>query len=194
VQPSSQMTMRHSVPSRAFSADLRLLPDRPLLDSALAAALPADSLRGAAAWLRALPYGRTASRTDLMTVITEQRGTCSSKHALLATLAPELELVVGIYFMSAQTNPAVGPVLAAAGLEAIPEAHCYLRTPGGRLDITTPAPRPLPVCYELPIEPHQIGDFKVGLHRGFLAAWAGGRDTEALWVTRERCIAALGAP
>jgi len=32
-------------------------------------------------YIRNLPYGRTSNRTDLGTVIKENKGTCSSKHA-----------------------------------------------------------------------------------------------------------------
>jgi hypothetical protein len=199
VQPIDQKSILPSIPRRSFSSDVSLLPPLPLTDPRL----PAADLREAAAWIQALPYGRTGSRTDLSAVITEGRGTCSSKHALLSSPllcslardagAEGIDLVIGIYAMSAQTNPAVAPVLEAAGLDWLPEAHCYLRCGSDRLDITTPAARPLPVLYEEAIIPEQSGAYKMALHRGFLAAWSGQADITALWSVRERCIAALSA-
>ncbi len=38
-------------------------------------------------FIRHLPYGRNSNRTDLSLVIKEQKGTCSSKHALLKEIA-----------------------------------------------------------------------------------------------------------
>jgi hypothetical protein len=54
-------------------------------------------------YLQALPYGRTADRADFRAVLREGKGTCSTKHALLAALAEEqnvpVVLTVGIYAM-----------------------------------------------------------------------------------------------
>src|SRR5271155_4617837 len=72
-----------------------------------------------------IPYGRTTSNSPLATLI-ENRGTCSSKHRLLAEVAQEFRhfevtLVVGIYEMSEDNTPGVGVVLDAARLDSIPE-------------------------------------------------------------------------
>ena len=54
--------------------------------------------------------------------------------------------------------------------------------------------------HEETITPGQIGDYKIGLHRGFLAAWiaaepaARGRTLDEVWRVREACIAALSEP
>jgi hypothetical protein len=54
--------------------------------------------------------------------------------------------------------------------------------------------------HEEPITPEQIGDYKIGLHRGFLAGWMGtepaarGRTLDELWRIREACSAALSEP
>jgi hypothetical protein len=38
-------------------------------------------------FIKNLPYGRNKNRTDFGLVLSEQKGTCSSKHALLKSIA-----------------------------------------------------------------------------------------------------------
>src|SRR5215510_6425949 len=95
------------------------------------------TLREAARLLWSLPYGRVSDghRPDL--VLHESRGTCTTKHALLAMLAAEQEidlaLTLGIYEMTERNTPGVGPVLDRHGLDRIPEAHCYVVWQGERI-------------------------------------------------------------
>jgi hypothetical protein len=53
--------------------------------------------------VRSLPYGRNSDHSDWRLVLGEGRGTCSTKHALLADLAREnrrhVALMLGIYEM-----------------------------------------------------------------------------------------------
>src|SRR5687768_10106901 len=110
------------------------LPDFPLISAGPATQgcreRGMSSYHEVARWVVQLPYGRGADREDLA-IFHEGRGTCSTKHALLARLAREhgvdVELVLGIYLMDGRNTPGVGGVLAAHGLRAIPEAHCVLR-------------------------------------------------------------------
>ena len=165
-----------------------------------------DDFAGAARHLLAVPYGRISDRSRYWLVLTEGRGTCTTKHALLAALAREqaieLRLVLAIYEMSEANTPGVGRILEANGLVAIPEAHCFLRRDGARIDITGVPPGAEPIerfLHEEPIAIEQIGEYKIALHRRFLADWiarsgaAGGRSLDELWQIREACIAALAA-
>jgi len=167
----------------------------------------ANDFRAAARYVHALPYGRNSSRTDPLIVMREQRGTCSTKHALLKRLAIEnrleVALVVGIYKMSERNTPGVGRVLAERGLEDILEAHCYLRYRGDRIDVTReitdgPAEPITRFLYEEDISPEQIGDYKIALHQRWMRVWLATPDAprgvgfDELWKTREACIAALG--
>src|SRR5580698_2486991 len=106
-----------------------------------------EDLRSAAKYVRCLPYARNARPDDPLIVPTEERGTCSTKHALLRRLAIEqnldIALVLGIYEMSEQNTPGVGDALAKYGLAMLPEAHCYLRMAGKRIDVTRAAYRGL---------------------------------------------------
>lgn len=169
------------------------------------AALGVHTYRDAGRYVHHLPYGRNSDRANYRLVLDEGRGTCSTKHALLAQLAREqglaLALTLGIYHMTEANTPGVGPVLDRYGLDSIPEAHCYLRSARHRIDVTRaglPSARSVPdFVTEAVILPEQIGRFKISWHQQFLRAW---RATDAsawrfsfedIWKIRERCIAAL---
>ncbi len=185
-------------------ADRELAPGGPFTARFRAAGV--RDFAGAARHLLRLPYGRVADRRKFWLVLEEGRGTCTTKHALLAELAREqaidVQLTLGIYEMSERNTPGVGRVLSAHGLACIPEAHCFLRHRGERIDITGVPAGAEPIerfLHEEPITIEQIGDYKIGVHRRFLAEWvtradaARGRTLDEVWAIREACIAALGA-
>jgi hypothetical protein len=189
---------------------LDALSDRPLtLDGPVTRRFRELGVRdfaSAARHLLALPYGRITDRSRFWLVLAEGRGTCTTKHATLATLAREqqldLQLMLGIYEMSERNTPGVGAVLAEHGLPHIPEAHCYLHYQGARVDITGVPAGAEPIArflHEEPITVEQIGAYKIELHRRFLGDWierseiARGMSLEAVWQIREACIAALSA-
>jgi len=161
--------------------------------------------RVAGRYLHHLPYGRNSDRSDFRLVLPEGRGTCSTKHALLAELAREqnlpIVLTLGIYEMHERNTPGVGSVLDRYGLPYIPEAHCYLRYEGIRIDITRSGAEPSePIdrfFSEEAIVSSQIGDYKVQFHQRFLHDWlantdvVGNRSFAQIWKIREECIAAL---
>ncbi len=154
----------------------------------------------AAEYIHSLPYGRTSDPSDYTLVLSDGRGTCSTKHALLAALAREhaapVELMLGIYEMSDENTLGTGIVLHRHGLTSILEAHCYLRYRGTRLDLTRAggevAQLP-PMLHEERIAPEQIGRYKREVHERFLTRWARARGTtvERAWQIREECIRAL---
>lgn len=155
--------------------------------------------------LRFLPYGRTSDRSRLELVLTENRGTCSSKHALAYAICQEQgwdewQLILGMYRMNEQNTPGVGPVLATTLLTYIPEAHCYLARGAERLDITKPnsdfAQLAADILVEIPIEANQVGEWKVNFHREYLRKWKEQQTALSMsfvevWNVREACIAAL---
>lgn len=164
-------------------------------------------MRQAGRYLQTLPYGRPSDRAGYLAVLAEGRGTCSTKHALLAALAAEQELPIsltlGLYEMTEANTPGVGAVLERAGLPAILEAHCFLTHAGVRIDVTRLAASPAePIgqfLHEERIVPNQIGAYKVRLHRAALERWlerhseaCRGMTIDEVWAVREACIAALG--
>ena len=163
-------------------------------------------LRAAGQYVCKLPYGRNGHPDDPLAVLTEQRGTCSTKHALLRRLAIEqginLVLVLGIYEMNGRNTPGVGSVVQRHGLESIPEAHCYVRVGDKRIDVTRQRARsdaePIShFLHEEEIDPSQITIYKIGVHKSFLQQWItdtpglGGLTLTSIWAIREECIAAL---
>ena len=163
-------------------------------------------LRAAAKYVSSLTYGRNTHLDDPLIVLSEGRGTCSTKHALLRRLAIEqhldIALVLGIYEMTEKNTPGVGNVLHRHGLTALPEAHCFLRTAGCRIDVTREVdqiPSEAISCFlhEEDIDPMQITDYKTALHKKFLSKWTAehdgldGRSLTDVWNIREECIAAL---
>ena len=164
------------------------------------------TFRAAGRYIQALPYGRNSHPGDPLIVLTEKQGTCSTKHALLRRLAIEqqldIALVLGIYEMSEENTPGVGAVLAKHGLASLPEAHCYLRIAGKRIDVTRAAHRgpadPIAdFLHEEEINPTQITNYKTEMHKQYLSRWItdigglDGRSMADIWKVREECIASL---
>ena len=183
--------------------EVPLQPAAPIADEFIARGI--TDFRATGRYLHHLPYGRNSDRSDFRLVLPEGRGTCSTKHALLAELAREqnlpLVLTLGIYEMHERNTPGVGVVLDRHGLPYIPEAHCYLRYVGTRIDITRSGAEPSePIdrfLSEETIVPAQIGDYKVQFHQRFLRSWltntdmVGNLSFAEIWKIREECIAAL---
>lgn len=156
-------------------------------------------------FIQNMPYGRTANRSDLSLLFTENRGTCSSKHALIKSIAMEngfedLKLFIGIYKMTAHNTPNIGNGISENDLEYIPEAHCYLKFGKTIIDITSTNSdfekiRTV-ILEEVEIEPQQIGQFKVELHQNYIKNWIEEKriplSFEKIWAIRENCIVHLG--
>lgn len=154
-------------------------------------------------FVHSLPYGRNSDRADPRLVLVERRGTCSTKHAFLASVGREhgqpIRLSMGIFMMNEANTARVGHALSSHGLTEIPEAHCYLVEGALRIDVTHPGSSglcDLELHDEHALEPEDIGTRKVAFHRAFLQRWAADRglDVEGVWAAREACIAALARP
>lgn len=155
-------------------------------------------------YIENLPYGRNENRSDFALVLKEERGTCSSKHALLKSIAmenglSEVRLILGIYKMNERNTIGIDSVLNSANLEYIPEAHCYLKIGDEYSDFTSPQANITlvrqDILLEQEISPEQVVEFKVLFHREYLKKWIEQEGIpcsfEELWSIRERCIAAL---
>ena len=182
--------------------DVLLHPAGPVTAEVVACGI--RDFRAAGRYLHHLPYGRNTARANFRLVLSERRGTCSTKHALLAELAREqdipIALTLGIYQMHERNTPGVGVILSHYNLPFLPEAHCYLTYEEDRIDITrsgVEAAEPIAnFLYEETILPAQIGEYKVDLHKRFLRCWlaenaTNGYSFDELWNIREECIAIL---
>ena len=166
--------------------------------------------RGIATWdeaithIRHLPYGRNVNRKDFSLVITEGKGTCSSKHAALKIIADEnnikgVQLILVMYKMTQENTPKIGDYIKKSGLSYIPEAHCYLQINGERLDYTAPASSinriENAILSETEIKPNQVCEWKVDFHKRFIKDWRISEkikmDFNAIWNVREKCIESL---
>ena len=160
----------------------------------------------ACAFVQALPYGRNSKRDDFRLILTEGKGACSGKHALLAHLAleqghPEVEIIAGIFLMNGETHPVLSEFFRDKPYTAIPECHCYLRYNGERYDYTAPgngmeriAPK---IVREQRIDPHQVVEWKPNMHKHYMESWLKRKPDLAisfdeLWNDREACIQLIG--
>ncbi len=153
-------------------------------------------------WVEQLPYRRNSDRADYSLVLTEECGACSTKNALVKAVALEnnwedIQLFIGLYWMSEATNPGVGEVLKNESLSYIPEVHTYLKINGVVRDVTG-----LPLGQEsflatlqeeIEISPNQIGQFKLDWHTERLARFASTQNRSLIDVKkiREACITRL---
>jgi hypothetical protein len=90
-------------------------------------------------------------------------------------------------------------VLQDAGVDAVPEAHCYLTIHSARYDFTgleqgEASPFDA-LLLEQRVLPEQLPAVKTALHQREIAAWAArtGLTADGGWALREACIAALAA-
>jgi hypothetical protein len=94
----------------------------------------------ACGYVHGLPYGYNSDRDDLMILFKEKMGTCSTKHAVIASLAAELGLPisrgVGIYPMTEAIVTGTDRILAEYGLPYVPMIHCFLEYENYRVDLT----------------------------------------------------------
>ena len=152
-------------------------------------------------YVRKIPYGRNSHRTKFELVILENKGTCSTKHALIKQIADlnqvkEVKLIIGIYKMNQTNTKGIGNILSESELEYIPEAHCYIKMNGKRIDFTNLKSDFLKiendVLEEREIEPYQVGKFKVEFHKKYIKRWKDQLDLNMtvgeIWAIREKCI------
>ena len=163
-------------------------------------------------YIQNLPYGRNANRHDLSLILTEQKGTCSLKHAFLKKIADlnqlqNVKFYIGIYKMNHSNTPKIGNILSENEfnyqLDYIPEAHCYLKINGIEQDFTNNnsdfEKLRNDVLKEIEIAAHQVNEFKVDYHQDFLKKWIEEYNKitdfvinfDAIWQLREKCIANL---
>jgi hypothetical protein len=151
-----------------------------------------------------IPYGRNANRYDFTLVLSENKGTCSSKHAFLKDFADKNEiknvkLYIGIFKMNEVNTPKLGDLLSKNNIKYIPEAHCYLKINQIPVDATTSDSFydkiKHDILEEIEIIPNQVSDFKVAYHKAFLKKWIEETNQnntfEEIWKIREQCISKL---
>jgi hypothetical protein len=98
------------------------------------------SLHEACRWVHELRYGYNSDRDDPMFFFKEKMGSCTTKHAVIAALALELDWpiskYVGIYAMTEEIVKGARKILDESGLPYVPMLHCFLVYDGLRVDLT----------------------------------------------------------
>lgn len=99
-----------------------------------------SSFINACLYVQDLLYGYNSDRDDLMILFKENKGTCTTKHAVIATLAQELDLQivknVGIYAMTEEIVTGTKEILAKYSLPYVPMVHCFLVSSENRVDLS----------------------------------------------------------
>lgn len=99
-----------------------------------------DTFLGACRHVQGLPYGYNANRDDLMILFKEKMGSCTTKHAVIATLAAELDLPIrksiGLYAMTEAIVSGTDRILTQYRLPYLPMVHCFLVYDAFRVDLT----------------------------------------------------------
>jgi hypothetical protein len=118
--------------------DIRITEAGPVAKAFLE--LGIERFQEACRYVHGLPYGYNSDRDDLMILFKERKGTCTTKHAVIGTLAQELDLPiqknVGIYAMTDEIVTGTNALLAEFGLPYIPMLHCFLVDGNFRVDLT----------------------------------------------------------
>jgi hypothetical protein len=91
-------------------------------------------------YVQQLPYGYNSDRDDLLILFKEVRGSCTTKHAVIATLAEELSLPIikniGIYRMTEDIVTGTKYILGEFNLPYVPMVHCFLSYQDYQVDLT----------------------------------------------------------
>jgi len=120
------------------------LPDGPILGSGRISekflSLDITTFHKACRYLHELPYGYNSDNNDPMILFKEKKGTCTTKHAAIASLAQEQGLMVekhiGIYAMTEQIVAGTSDILEKYKLPFIPMIHCFLVYKQFMVDLT----------------------------------------------------------
>ncbi|MEA5507774.1 hypothetical protein VB735_32735 [Halotia wernerae UHCC 0503] len=91
-------------------------------------------------WIKDLAYGSNSNNENSLILFQENRGTCTTKHGVIALLAQELGLEVyknlGFYRLNDDIVIGVNAIIQIHGLNFIPQIHCFLEYGSFKVDLT----------------------------------------------------------
>lgn len=83
-----------------------------------------NEFREACQWIKNLPYGYNSDKNDPYIIFKENKGTCTTKHAVISLLAQEIGLPIskflGFYKLDDEIITGIGEILDGYRLEYIP--------------------------------------------------------------------------
>jgi hypothetical protein len=99
-----------------------------------------ETFQGACRHVQGMPYGLNRSQAGPLVLFEEGRGTCTTKHAAIASLAAELELdvrrVSSVYPMTESLVTGSAAICRRYDLPYVPMIHCFLVHGPFRVDLT----------------------------------------------------------
>lgn len=102
--------------------------------------LKIKTFHDACSYVHNLPYGYNSTTDDILILFKEGYGSCTTKHAVIATLAGELNIpiykMVGIYAMNEEIVTGTNHILEKHHLPYLPMIHCFLVYNSYRVDLT----------------------------------------------------------
>ena len=121
-----------------------ILPDAPIKKDGIVSRtfldLGIDRYVDACRFVHHLSYGYNSNRDDMMLLSKEKKGNCTTKHAVIGTLAAELGLPIykniGIYPMTEAIVTGTDRILTQYDLPYLPMVHCFLVYDQSRIDLT----------------------------------------------------------
>lgn len=94
----------------------------------------------ACTYVHDIPYGYNSTTDDILILFKEGYGSCTTKHAVIATLAQELAIpvykMVGVYAMTEELVTGTNRILEKYHLPFLPMIHCFLVYDSFRVDLT----------------------------------------------------------
>jgi hypothetical protein len=91
-------------------------------------------------YVHQMPYGYNSTREDILILFQEGYGSCTTKHAVIATLAAELGIgvykMIGIYDLNESMVTGANQILSRYQLPLLPMLHCFLIYDSHRVDLT----------------------------------------------------------
>ena len=98
------------------------------------------TFRGACDYVHKIDYGYNTNYEDKMIFFKENRGTCTTKHAVIAGLAQELEIPlykhVCVYKFTEEITTGANDILKKFKIPYVPMTHCFLVYEKYRFDLT----------------------------------------------------------
>jgi hypothetical protein len=87
-----------------------------------------------------IEYGYNSDKDDRMILFKENKGSCTTKHGVIAELAKELDIPlykkVGIYKLTEEITNGADEILQKHEVPFIPMVHCFLVFENFRFDLT----------------------------------------------------------
>ena len=98
------------------------------------------SFKQACEYVNIIEYGYNSNYDDKLIFFKEKKGTCTSKHAVIAGLAEELNIPlykhVGVYKFTEEISTGANEILKKYKIPYVPMVHCFLVYRNLRFDLT----------------------------------------------------------